>query len=120
MQMPLVNDAYDAVFSNGSLHEWEEPVMVFDEIFRVLKSGGQYCITDMRRDVNPLISWPIYFSTKPKEIRPGFLSSLNAAYTVDEIKKLLQESALKNATVTKEFFGLHICGQKTTFDQEQG
>jgi len=50
--------------------------------------------------------------TKPKEIRPGFLTSLNASYTVNEIKELLSQSELKNAAVTKEFFGICISGKK--------
>lgn len=112
MQMPFQNETFDAAFTNGSLHEWEDPTKVFNEIYRILKPNGRYCITDMRRDVNPLIKWAIYFSTKPKEIRPGFLTSLNASYTVDEIKNLLNNSLLKNATVTKEFFGLCISGKK--------
>lgn len=112
MQMPFQNEAFDGTFSNGSLHEWEDPVRVFNEIYRVLKPNGAYCITDMRRDVNPLIKWAIYFSTKPKEIRPGFLTSQNASYTVDEIKHILNKSLLKNASVSKEFFGLCISGVK--------
>lgn len=112
MQVPFQNETFDAAFSNGSLHEWENPVMVFNEIYRILKPNGLYCITDMRRDVNSLIKWSIYFSTKPKEIRPGFLTSQNASYTVDEIKSLLNNSLLKNASVTKEFFGLCISGKK--------
>lgn len=112
MQMPFQNEAFDAAFSNGSLHEWEDPTKVFNEIYRILKPNGRYCITDMRRDVNPFIKWAIYLFTKPKEIRPGFLTSLNASYTVDEIKNLLNNSLLKNATVTKEFFGLCISGKK--------
>jgi ubiquinone/menaquinone biosynthesis C-methylase UbiE len=112
MQIPLPDCSFDAVFSNGSLHEWEDPVKGFNEIGRVLKPEGLFCVTDMRRDVNSLIKWLIYASTKPKEIRPGFLSSMNAAYTVSEIKHILSRSNLKNAIVQREFFGLCISGQK--------
>jgi ubiquinone/menaquinone biosynthesis C-methylase UbiE len=112
MHIPFPDNSFDAVFSNGSLHEWEQPVKVFDEIHRVLKPGGHFCITDMRRDVNPLIKWMIYHSTKPKAIRPGFLTSLYAAYTVPEMRELLHRSALKNAEVNPEFFGLCISGVK--------
>lgn len=112
MQMPLQDETFDAAFSNGSLHEWEDPIKVFNEIYRVLKPMGLYCITDMRRDVNPIIKWSIYLSTKPKEIRPGFLTSLNASYTLAEIRNLLNKSAMKNASVSKEFFGLCISGKK--------
>ncbi len=112
MRMPFPDASFDAVFSNGSLHEWEDPILVFDEINRVLKPEGLFCVTDMRRDVSSLIKWMIYAATKPKEIRPGFLSSLNASYTVDEIINILNRSALKNATVNSEFFGLCISGKK--------
>lgn len=112
MHMPFADTSFDAVFSNGSLHEWEDPVMVFNEIYRVLKPEGLFCITDMRRDVNPLLKWMIYFSTKPKKIRPGFLTSLNAAYTVTELKEIVSHAKLVHADVTNEFFGLCITGHR--------
>lgn len=112
MEMPFPDESFDAVFSNGSLHEWEDPIKAFNEIDRVLKPQGLFCITDMRRDVNPLIKWLIYSSTRPKEIRPGFLTSFNAAYTLDELRQLLSKSKLNNAGVSKEFFGLCISGKK--------
>lgn len=112
MEMPFEDNSFDAVFSNGSLHEWENPVRVFSEINRLLKSGGLFCITDMRRDVNPLKKWFIYLLTKPKEIRPGFLTSQNASYTVEEMKEMLSRSCFKNYNVKKDFFGLCITGKK--------
>ncbi|MDD3169765.1 MAG: class I SAM-dependent methyltransferase [Eubacteriales bacterium] len=111
MEMPFQDKTFDAVFSNGSLHEWENPVRVFNEIARVLKPGGLFCISDMRRDVSPMLKWLVYFSTKPKEIRPGFLTSLNAAYTAEELTELFCQSALKNAAVQKDFFGLSLSGK---------
>jgi ubiquinone/menaquinone biosynthesis C-methylase UbiE len=111
MAMPFESDTFDAVFSNGSLHEWENPIQVFNEIARVLKPGGKFCISDMRRDVNPMIKWSIYIMTKPKAIRPGFLTSFNAAYTTDELEILLSQSHLQQVTVEKAFFGLCISGQ---------
>ncbi len=51
---------------------------------------------------------------EPKEIRPGFITSLNASYTVDELKDLTGQSELKQAVVIKDFFGLSISGKKVT------
>jgi len=112
MQMPFADALFDAVFSNGSMHEWEDPVRVFGEIHRVLKPGGVLCISDMRRDVNPLVKWAIYCTTKPREIRPGFLTSLHASYTAEEMRGLLERSALRYAAVRKDFFGLTVSGRK--------
>lgn len=112
MEMPFDDESFDTVISNGSLHEWEMPVSAFNEIFRVLRTGGRYCITDLRRDVHPVKKFIVYNSTYPKQMRPGLLSSLNAAYTLSEINELLRNSLLSEATVTKNFFGLCIAGKK--------
>lgn len=111
MDMPFEDKSFDAVISNGSLHEWADPVRAFDEIHRVLRAGGRYCITDLRRDVHPLKKALVYCSTRPKAMRPGLITSLNAAYTVSEITALLRGSRLRNATVVGDFFGLCIAGQ---------
>ena len=112
MEMPFEDESFDTIISNGSLHEWENPIRAFNEIHRVLRNGGRYCITDLRRDVHPLKKAMVYLSTQPKNMRPGLITSLNAAYTISEITELLRHSNLHNATVTSNFFGLCIAGQK--------
>lgn len=111
MQMPFDENSFDGVFSNGSLHEWENPVKTFNEIKRVLKPGGLFCVTDMRRDVNNILKWMIYFLSKPKEIRPGFLTSLDASYTIEELNSLLKQSSITDYKIQKEFFGLCVSGK---------
>lgn len=112
MKMPFEKESFDTVISNGSLHEWENPLQAFQEIYRVLRHGGRYCITDLRRDVNPLKKALVYHATRPKEMRQGLVSSLNAAYTLSEITELLRHSELSNAVVSSDFFGLCIAGKK--------
>ncbi len=111
MEMPFGDESFDTVISNGSMHEWENPIRTFNEIYRVLRRGGRYCITDLRRDVYPLKKAIVYLSTQPKEMRPGLITSLNAAYTVNEITELLRHSNLSGAKVTADFFGLCITGE---------
>ena len=112
LEMPFADASFDAVFSNGSLHEWENPARVFEQIARVLKPGGIFCVADMRRDVNPLLARMIGASTKPKEIRPGFWTSLRAAYTKPELEEMLAGITLIDAAVKNEFFGLSVSGSK--------
>ena len=112
LEMPFTDDSFDAVFSNGSLHEWEDPARVFGQIARVLKPGGRFCVADMRRDVNPLLARMICASTKPKEIRPGFWTSLRAAYTKPELEAILADIKLIDVAVRNEFFGLSVSGGK--------
>ena len=110
--MPFDNGFFDAIFTNGSLHEWDEPTRIFNEIHRVLKPGGQYYISDLRRDINPLMKWMMYAMTKPKSIRPGLITSLNAAYTVHELEQILKDTMLQNARVGKTIIGVEITGTK--------
>ena len=112
LKMPFAEHSFDAVFSNGSLHEWEDPARVFGQIARVLKPGGRFCVADMRRDVNPLLARMICASTKPKEIRPGFWTSLHAAYTKPELEAILENTPLVDVVVKNEFFGLSVFGSK--------
>lgn len=112
-KMPFDDESFNGVFSHGSLHEWENPTDIFDEIFRVLKPGGFYRISDLRRDMSILIRWFIIFVTKPKEIRAGLKTSINAAYIVKEINNILVKSNLKESKVRTNPFGLEIFGQKS-------
>jgi len=111
--MPFDDNMFDGVFTNGSLHEWSKPTKVLDEVYRVLRGGGKYCISDLRRDMNPLVKWFMKLVTKPKEIRPGLISSINAAYTVEEIGSILEQSNLVGYKVRSQTMGLIITGEKT-------
>lgn len=111
-EMPFDDTIFDGVFTNGSLHEWPDPKRVFDEIHRVLKPGGRYCVSDLRRDMSPLVKWFMKAVTKPKEIRPGLISSINAAYTVEEIQTVLAATRLEGHTAKKQMMGLMVTGRK--------
>ena len=110
--IPFNDNMFDAVFSNGSLHEWPDPMKAFNEIYRVLKRGGKFFISDMRRDMNPLMVWFLKINSRPKEIRPGLISSIHAAYTKEEIRGILNRTPLKNAIVSKSMIGIEIQGIK--------
>jgi ubiquinone/menaquinone biosynthesis C-methylase UbiE len=44
---------FDMVVSTQSLHHWKNPVRGFNEIYRVLKNGGQARIYDLVTDIPP-------------------------------------------------------------------
>ena len=110
--MPFEDNYFDGVFTNGSLHEWAHPEAIINEIARVLKPGGNYCISDLRRDMSSFIKWFMWFVTRPKEIRPGLLTSIKASYIVPEIESMLSKTQLKSWHVKGNIMGLVISGQK--------
>ena len=111
-KIPFDDEKFDAVFTNGSLHEWSDPENTFNEIWRVLKKGGRVLISDLRRDMFFLIKWFLWINTKPKEIRPGLITSINAAYTPDELKELIKGTKLGNCIVSGNPIGLKLTGVK--------
>jgi len=110
--IPFEDETFDAVFSNGSMHEWSEPEKAFNEIHRVLKTGGRFYISDLKRNMNPLVAWFMKISVKPPEIRPGLKTSIAAAYTKNELEEMLARTKLKSAQVSDNLMGLVIKGMK--------
>jgi len=114
LRMPFPDRTFDFIFSNGSLHEWEQPEAVFKEIFRVLKPEGVFLVSDLKRNATGFARFLMKATVKPKTMRPGLISSLQAAYTSAEIKQILSRSGWQTARVTENAFGLNIEGRKTS------
>ena len=111
-KMPFEDNLFDGVFTNGSLHEWSDPENTFNEIWRVLKSNGKIFISDLRRDMNIFMKWFLWINSKPKEIRPGLITSINASYTPNELKELIKKTKLSHCKVTGNIIGVKIIGSK--------
>ena len=110
--MPFDDQMFDAVFSNGSLHEWSDVLQTLSEIRRVLKPGGRFFISDLRRDMMLPVKWFMWLVTKPKAIRPGLIASINAAYTSHEVEVLLRNSEFNDFNVSCNPMGLQVSATK--------
>lgn len=111
-QIPFENGHFDAVFTNGSLHEWAHPEEIINEASRVLKPGGRYVITDLRRDMALPMRWFLWVFTKSKEMRAGLITSINASYILSEIEALLARTNLQGCQARQNLLGIVITGQK--------
>jgi ubiquinone/menaquinone biosynthesis C-methylase UbiE len=94
----IKDDAFDVVISHDSLHHWEHVIEVFNEIHRVLKVNGVFCIKDGRRD----IGFPakiIFYLAKlfiSKTMSYYWKTSILAGYTPEELTQILNQTKLKN------------------------
>lgn len=103
--MDLFKDnSFNLVFSNGSLHHWLNPEKVLNEISRVLKPDGAFCITDGKRNLGFLgkLKFHVLKYTVPKFLRIGWKNSIMAGYTKEEIGKILYKTNLKGSYKIKE------------------
>jgi len=109
-QMPFNDDTFDAVTSSGSLHHWDDPKRVFNEIARVLKPGGAVLIRDSRRLQKRsarLFAGMIGLSI-PKTFRIHYWNSIKASYTPEELSDILQSSTLKNWHIEQDVMDLMV------------
>ena len=109
---PFQNDSFDAVFTNGSLHEWSNPVHVFNEIARILRKDGRYFVSDLKRNTNRFIILIMKSMIKQRSMKHGMMTSIKAAYTKGELEDLLSRSNLSNYIVSENAFGITITGVK--------
>ncbi len=112
-KLPFEDNTFDAVFTNGSMHEWVDPLGTFDEMVRVIKPGGRYFISDLRRDISAIMRWFLWLGTKPEYIRPYLFSSIDAGYIPSELKEMVKKTAMRNAQVHGNIVGVSITGVKS-------
>lgn len=106
----IPDNQYDLVISRDSLHHWIDPEKVFLQIKRVLKENGKIYIHDHRRDINLFgrlivnIIGPLVAGKMSKYWK----SSIAAAYTKEEMEKILVRIDCKNWIVESELMDLTI------------
>ncbi|MFD4275983.1 class I SAM-dependent methyltransferase [Streptomyces cyaneofuscatus] len=111
LELPFPDGAFDHAFSSASLHEWADPVRALREIHRVVRPGGVFCVSDLRRDIDRT-TLQFMKANIAVDMRPGFLTSVRSAYTVPEAADLLRQAGIRADEVTAVQMGLVIAGRK--------
>lgn len=92
--IPLEDVSVDAVLSNCAINHVENKAAVYREIFRVLKPGGRFVVSDIMTDE----SLPEHIKNDPEAVAACF----GGAITVEEYEQALAEAGFFRITVYKE------------------
>jgi len=108
--MPFDDGEFDLIVCNDSLHHWEDPLLAFDEIARVLKKDGKCVVHDSKRlQKGParLFSWLIGMMI-PADFRVHYRNSIQSSYTAGELQAVLERSRLQSWHIVQDFMDLMV------------
>lgn len=115
--LPFESNSLDFLISTLSLHHWSKPAKAINEMHRVLKTGGQFLLFDLRRDSPRLFYWVMRFAQaivlpSPMGRMNEPTSSVLASYTPFELKELLSVTPFKYFSIQTGIFWSFVVGQK--------
>jgi len=92
---------FDLVLSNSVLHHLAEPVAALNEMARVAKPSGVILLRDLRRPSRLFFPFHVRWYGRHYSglMRKLYVDSVRAAYTGEELRELLSNSALTQARV---------------------
>jgi ubiquinone/menaquinone biosynthesis C-methylase UbiE len=120
--LPFNDDTIDFVVSTFSLHHWADPQASFDEIYRVLRPGGQMLILDLRRDARRMFSWLMWFAQNValRLIGQGALRRINeptgsllASYTFKEAEAMMTKTSFSSFNIEGKLGWMYIWAEKS-------
>jgi ubiquinone/menaquinone biosynthesis C-methylase UbiE len=117
-QISFPAESFDFVVSSGSLHEWKKPIRIFNEVYRVLKDGGEVLIGDLRRDAPRELKDELAVGIDSWLMRWGLRHSFSEAYTRDELLEMLAQTSFSDYEVTENGAGLTITLRKLSRQSE--
>jgi ubiquinone/menaquinone biosynthesis C-methylase UbiE len=112
--MPFDNDTFDFLLCRAAFKNFSEPKRALEEIYRVLRPGGQALIIDLRRDaakesINQAVS-DMNLSTMN-----GIITKLTfrfmllkRAYTKGEFEELISQTKFRHVEIREDLIALEI------------
>ncbi|MDR7440256.1 MAG: arsenite methyltransferase [Armatimonadota bacterium] len=104
--LPVADNSVDVVISNCVINLSADKPRVFQEVYRVLKTGGRIAISDIA-----------LLKELPKRIQESieaYVGCVGGAILIDEYKRIVEASGLKNVRITVK--GSSACIDTNTKD----
>ncbi len=101
-RLPYADYSFEGVISNSLIHHLPDPLPFLKELKRVLKPNGFLMLRDLLRPETPAIADAMVAEIGP-EYSPHqaqlFRDSLYAAFTLEELQKLVEQAGLSNVKI---------------------
>ncbi len=96
--MPFADDSFDFIYCSAAFKNFSEPVKALDEMYRVLRPGGEAMVVDLRKDVS-LDEIDVYVKQSGRSRIDAWMTSwafrcmlIKRAYTKDEFSRITEQS----------------------------
>jgi len=96
--MPFADDSFDFICCSAAFKNFSEPVKALDEMYRVLRPGGEAMVVDLRKDVS-LGEIDVYVKQSGRSRIDAWLTTwafrcmlIKRAYTKDEFRLMAEQS----------------------------
>jgi ubiquinone/menaquinone biosynthesis C-methylase UbiE len=100
-RLPFPDGSFDLVMCNSVLHHLAEPEKLLSEMSRLVNSGGAILLRDLRRPAR--FAYPLHVRWHGRHysgvMYQLYCDSVRSAYTVPELKRMLDSAALPRAHV---------------------
>jgi ubiquinone/menaquinone biosynthesis C-methylase UbiE len=112
--MPFDDEGFDFVFCRAAFKNFTEPVRALEEMYRVLKPGGQAVITDLRRDasresIDQAVKGMDVGAVNAIFTRMTFrFMLLKRAYTKDEFEGMISKTKFEEHEIREDPIGLEV------------
>lgn len=93
-EMPLPDNAFDVVISNCVLNLVPDKAKAFKEIYRVLKPGGHFCVSDVVLSVD--------LPDKIKQDAEMYAGCISGAIQKDDYLEIIRENHFTDVSIEKE------------------
>lgn len=104
-RLDFADDSYDFVISTGSLHAWKSPVLIINECYRVLKSGGEAWLLDpaqiMTTETQQFLSRGLQPMDRLAHWWGSLTSRLTPPYAALEIDEIILRTKFETGTVSE-------------------
>ena len=99
--LPFPGKSFDFVMCNSVLHHFAEPEKLFAEMARLARPGAAILLRDLRRPGRLAYPWHVWRNGRyySGEMLRLYRASVRAAYTAEELQRMLHASPLRDARV---------------------